>query len=218
MRALSGTLEAAQKTPAPRPHPQVEVYDKVTGVTRHHWERYYTGAEDLKHHAATMPGDGSLIRIRTDAANQLYRQRVTTPGSGSTYSSWTDWGVTAHAVSLCSYGANVVASRIDAAGHLQISISTDSGATWGGWLDVETIAGVAADFRLASCFKDATHFLILYTDGTDLYRKRIELTEAWTSPTGFNDPDGKWFTEANTYDEDTGTKSSNTNSNYTNCS
>jgi len=210
MRTLTDTLTAAQKRPSTRPHPKVEVFDKVAGITRFHWERLYEGAEAEKFHAVTMPGDGSLIRLRTDASNNLYRQRVTGPDEESTYSSWTDWSVEAYAVSLCSYGANVVATRIGTDGHLYLSLSEDNGDTWSDWHDLETIAGTAADFRLASCFKDATNFLILYSDGTDLYRKRLTLSESWTTPTGHNDPDATWNSEANAYDDDTGSRADET--------
>ncbi len=193
MRTLSGTLTAAQKTPAPRPHPKVEVYDKVAGITRHHWERYYTGAEDEKFHAVTVPGDGSLVRLRTDATNNLYWQRVTSPDSGSTYSSWTDWSVEAYAVSLCSYGAKVFAFRIGTDGHLYRSESADNGASWGAWTDMADVSGDAT-FTLASSFKNADRCLVLYGDGAggDIRRSRRtdEVTEDLSAYTEV-DPNGR---------------------------
>ena len=187
MRALSGTLTTAQKAQASRPHPQVQAHDKIAGVTRHHWTRYYTGAEDDYFHAAAMPADGSRIRLRVDESTKtLYRQRVTSPGSGSTYSSWTDWSVDAFAVALASYGVNVWAFRIDATdGHLYRSDSTDSGATWGAWQDMGDVSGDST-FRLAACGKSLTEAIVIYGDGTDVYRRRLsggawEAAAAWSN-------------------------------------
>jgi hypothetical protein len=186
MRTLSATLTAAQKAASSRPHPEVVVYDKLAGVTRHHWTRYYTGAEDDYFHAACMPADGSLVRLRVDASTkELYRQRVESPGPGSDFSTWTDWSVDAYAVALACYGVNVWAFRIDATdGHLYRSDSTDSGDTWGAWQDMGAIAGDST-FRLAACGKSLTEAIVLYSDGTDVYRRRLsggawEAAAAWS--------------------------------------
>jgi len=206
MRTLTDTLTAAQKRPATRPHPHVEVFDKVAGITRFHWERLYEGEEDEKFHASTMPGDGSLIRLRTDASNNLYRQRVTGPDEESTYSSWTDWSVEAYAVSLCSYGAHVAAIRIGTDGHLYSCESADSGASWGSWTDMGDASGDAT-FRLASCFKDADNCLILYSNGTTLYSIMLgdtlsEMAEDFTTYTEV-DEDGDITVTATKCDVDT---------------
>ncbi len=186
MRTLTGTLTTAQKASAARPHPKVEVYDKLAGVTRHHWSRYYSGAEGDYFHAACMPADGSFVRLRVDSTTkELYRQRVATPGVGSDFSVWTDWSVDAFAVALASYGVNVWAFRIDATdGHLYRSESTDSGASWGAWQDMGNVSGNST-FRLAACAASLTSAIVLYSDGTDVYRRRLsggawEAAAAWT--------------------------------------
>jgi len=154
-----------------------------------------------------MPGDGSLIRLRVDpSTNELYRQRVTSPDENSNYSQWTDWGVTAYAVALCSYSANVHAWRIGTDGILYLSVSTDNGASFGSWQNMGEIGGTA-DFRVGACFKNANEAIVLYWDGTNINRRRYDATATatWVSPTGHNDPDGKWYDEAQTYDDNTGT-------------
>ncbi len=147
----------------------MEVFEKVGGITRLQWTQLYQGSEDDSFHACCMPGDGSLIRMRTDASNNLYRQRVTSPDVGSDFSSWTSWGVTAYAVALCSYGSKVFAFRIGTDGKLYRSESTNYGASWGSWIDMGNISGDAT-FRLAASMKDADHALLLYSNGSTLYR------------------------------------------------
>lgn len=171
MRTLPATLTAAQKSLSSYPHPKVEVFDKVGGITRLTWTRYYTGAEAENFHAAAMPGDGSLIRLRVASTN-LYRQRVTSPGPGSDYSVWTSWGVTAYAVALCAYGAAVFAFRVGLDGHLYRCESSDYGANWGGWTDMGDIGGGSAT-RLAACCKSATAAIVLYSQSNAVYRRRL---------------------------------------------
>ena len=169
MRTMSSTLSAAQKSSSAHPHAKVEVFEKVGGITRLQWTQLYQGSEDDSFHACCIPGDGSLIRMRTDASNNLYRQRVTSPDVGSDFSSWTSWGVTAYAVALCSYGSKIFAFRIGTDGKLYRSESTDYGASWGSWIDMGNISGDAT-FRLAASMKDADHALLLYSNGSTLYR------------------------------------------------
>lgn len=77
MRSLSSTLLSAQRSGSSLPYVKVEIVAKVGGVTRFDWERLYQGGEADFFHAATMPGDGSLIRLRVDPGdNKLYRQKV----------------------------------------------------------------------------------------------------------------------------------------------
>ena len=77
MRNLSATLTAAQKSATRRPYVKIQVLERVGGVTRLPWQRVYTGTEDDHYHAATCPGDGSLVRFVVDPDdNKLYRQKV----------------------------------------------------------------------------------------------------------------------------------------------
>ena len=171
MRSLSGTLTAAQKTPASLPHPKVEILDRVAGITRLNWTRLYTGAEADNFHAVAMPSDGSLIRLRIDSTN-LYRQRVTTPGAGSDFTAWTSWAVTAYTVAICAYGTAVFAFRVGLDGKLYRADSSDSGASWGAWVDMGAITGTAAT-RLACCCKSATLAIVLYSQSNAVYRRRL---------------------------------------------
>jgi len=77
VRNLSSTLLAAQKSATRRPYVKVQVVERVGGITRFNWSTLYEGDEADHFHAATCPGDGSLIRLRVDPAdNKLYRQKA----------------------------------------------------------------------------------------------------------------------------------------------
>ena len=113
MRSISPTLLAAQKSASAEPYLRVVLYDRVGGVRRLAFERFYTGSEAEGYHAAAMPSDGSLIRSRVDGG-RVYYQRVTSPGSGSSYSSWTDLSAVAAAdTALCADGSRVLLFYVD---------------------------------------------------------------------------------------------------------
>ena len=89
MRSLTSTLSAAQKQATATPYVKIEAQNKVAGVVRYDWSRLYDESEDDYFHALTMPGDGSLIRVRISLpadSRKLYRQRVADPGPGSDFS------------------------------------------------------------------------------------------------------------------------------------
>ena len=64
MRDLSSTLLTSQQEVSHIPYIKVEAKNRMADVVRLDWERLYTGSEDDYFHAVTMPGDGSLIRVR----------------------------------------------------------------------------------------------------------------------------------------------------------
>ena len=134
MRSLSSSLLAAQRSASARPYVKVEVLDKRPDVARPILERLYSGAAPDHHHAATMPGDGSLVRARLDSQGQLYVQRVANPGPGSDFSSWTqlDNAWTGANVALISRGAQVFLFFVDPNNvTMMMRRSSNYGATWG---------------------------------------------------------------------------------------
>ena len=64
MRSLSSTLLAAQKEASRVPCVRVLAKNSLAVVVRLKWVRLYTGGETDYFHALTIPGDGSLIRVR----------------------------------------------------------------------------------------------------------------------------------------------------------
>ncbi len=80
MRALTPTLEAAQRSRRRRPHVEAVVRDLERGIARLSWTRHYTGAEPESHHDIAIDGNGRIHRIRVEGTI-LYRQR----SSGSVF-------------------------------------------------------------------------------------------------------------------------------------
>jgi hypothetical protein len=61
MRSLSPELLAAQRSASAVPYLKVTVADRIGGIARPAFERLYSGSEPDGYHAATAPGDGSLL-------------------------------------------------------------------------------------------------------------------------------------------------------------
>ena len=77
MRNLSSALLATQKKATRRPYVKVQVVERIGGITRFNWSSLYEGDEDDHFHAAICSGDGRLVRLRVDPAdNKLYRQKA----------------------------------------------------------------------------------------------------------------------------------------------
>ncbi len=182
MRALSATLLAAQKSASGLPFVQVKVSERVAGVPLLRWTRLYTGSEPDRYHATAMPGDGSLLRLRIDSAGPtLYYQRVTSPGPGSAFGTWTNLGSAADAgVALAANGARVLRFWV-ASGGLSVLVqeSTDNGATFGSSVTAVT-AGAAIGWLAAAVKSDGTAFLIYSVGGTVFVVKRV--SGVWGSP------------------------------------
>jgi hypothetical protein len=146
MRNISDALLEEQKRPVRKPLVKLEVqaygHPAATPAGCIQWEafgwqRFYSGSETKDSHGVTMPGDGSLVRVRKDGAN-LYLSRVASPGPSSTYSSWGSsfGGVTTNAkVAIASLGANVLVASMDTA-NLWRKESSNYGASWGSWVQM----------------------------------------------------------------------------------
>ena len=192
MRQLSPTLLAAQKQAISTPYVRVEASDRHCGVVNLHWERLYAGAEDDYFHALTMPGDGSLIRVRitpTADSRKLYRQRVPSPGPQSDFSQWVYTSqYNAVTVACCSLGAEVSIFWIKSDRKIYQLKSTDYGASWGspqliGYTSTPLISGVAASY------KPNGDIALFFADQATLYvMKRINNSwgdgVAWNKSTG----------------------------------
>ena len=169
MRSLSAELLAAQKARIRRPYLHVTVSDRFAGIRRLRWTQWYAGSEPDNGHAAIVAADGSLIRARFDGTT-LYRSRVTTPGIGSTYSSWTAWTppVTpkANLVAFAKAGSTLWAFIVNNAGQTQVyaATSADDGATWGAFALAFTSSG--AVLQLAAAGKSDGNVVVTTVDNT----------------------------------------------------
>lgn len=170
MRLLPSALLAAQKSATAKPYVKVEVVEKLGAATRLTWDRLYDGGEPDCHHDATVPGDGSLVRIR--GGGGIYRQRVVDPGPGSDFSQWHYWGFTGADVAVCARAAEALAFWVQSSGWLRRRESSTYGESWGDPIQMSYIGGDYASYRVAACFKPNGDALLLYSDGATLYRRR----------------------------------------------
>jgi hypothetical protein len=186
LRTLSTSLLAAQKTGARLPYVKIEIRDRVAGITRLSWQRLYTGSEPDFHHAAAMSSDGSLTRARVDpSANQLYRQRVTNPGQGSDFSSWTAVCSVSNVsgIALASRGSTVLLFYVGTDQQtLCCRESADCGANFGDPTQVTTTgSGVG---WLAAAINPGNTVCLFYSVGGTVYAvKRTNGT--WGSPSAW---------------------------------
>ena len=159
MRTITNALLTAQTAASGRPHVRVEALDMLAGVVRLNTTRRYTGAEEAFHHAAAMPADGSLVRVRMSSSDgALWVQRTADPGPASDFSPWTrlDTAATACNVAACSHDANVLVFFRDPSDPRVVRVreSADSGATWAAPSTAATLASGAVDW-LATSFSSA---------------------------------------------------------------
>jgi hypothetical protein len=192
MRQLSSTLLAVQKQATSVPYAKVEASNKHSGVVNLQWARLYTGSEDDYFHAVTIPGDGSLIRVRitpTADSRKLYRQRVANPSPQSDFSQWVytnQYDVVI--VACCCLGAEVSIFWIKSDRKIYQLKSTDYGVSWGspqllGYTPTTAINGIAASY------KPNGDIALFFADQATLYvMKRISGSwgdkVAWDKSTG----------------------------------
>jgi len=144
MRSLSSTLEAEQKKPSRKPLVKVEVqqfgHPQASSSIQWElfaWEKIFGNSDAQNFHGLAFPSDGSLNRIRL-SGTAIHHQRVTSPGPGSTYTSWnTNFGNTianSH-IAIAAHGAEVMVAARGAA-TLWRRQSSNHGASWSGWVDM----------------------------------------------------------------------------------
>jgi hypothetical protein len=183
MRSLPSALLAAQKSATAVPYVKVEIAGRIGGIRHLDWQRLYSGSEADGYHAATMPGDGSLIRCRVDGGS-LYRQRVTSPAPGSDFADWTFVDSAANAsVALASRAADVLLFYVGTNGRtIYVRESSDYGATFGSATTITTAA--AALGWLAADLKADNTVLLVWSVGSTVYAVKRS-GGSWGSPTAW---------------------------------
>jgi len=204
MRSLTSTLLAAQKEASRTPFVKVEAKNKIAGVVRLDWNRLYTGTEDDYFHALTLPGDGSLIRVRiTPPADnrKLYRQRVTNPGPSSDFSTWTYTNqYNCLVVAAASLGAEVSIFWINSSKQLRRIKSTDYGVNWGN-PELIDYSATTAVYGLAAAYKPNGDLAVFFTDQATLYVKK-HVGGSWQSSVAWDKTTGDLSGVAVVYDAD----------------
>jgi hypothetical protein len=152
MKALSPTLEAAQRSGSAQPAIAAVLSDEQSFVSRFRFQRIYTGSEAAGPAAVVVAGDGSLVRARIDpTTDTLYTQRVISPAPASTFSSWTSQGLVGIGTTcaLACFGSTVYLFFV----HLdtlrvRMKVSTDNGATYSA---ASTVATEASPVTHVAC-------------------------------------------------------------------
>jgi hypothetical protein len=181
LRNLSETLLTAQKEASRTPYVKVEARNKVAGTVKLNWTRLYTGTEDDYFHALTIPGDGSLVRVRITPPSdgrKLYRQRVANPGPESDYSQWTylsQYNVVVTAAA--ALGAEVSIFWIKSDRAIYQLKSTDYGVSWGSPLLID-YAPTTAIYGLAAAYKPNGDIGLFFADQATLYAKQ-RINNSW---------------------------------------
>jgi hypothetical protein len=183
VRPLSATLEAAQKQASSLPYVRAQFADRFSNITRLRFDRHYTGSETDYYGAACIAGDGSLIRARIDpVTNTLYTQRVTTPGPGSTFSSWTSRGTVSSVsgVALAALGATVCLFYVASDQvTLTVRVSSNNGDSFGSPATVATAASAVT--YLAAAIADSGDRVLLWTVGAVVWSSRFA-SSSWGTP------------------------------------
>ncbi|MDD5082339.1 MAG: hypothetical protein PHU08_03095 [Dehalococcoidales bacterium] len=192
MRSLTPTLLTAQKESSRIPCVKVEASNRIAGVVRLDWERLYTGTEDDYFHALTIPGDGSLIRVRITLpsdSRKLYRQRVADPGPESDFSQWTYCNqYDAVIVASCSLGVEVSIFWIKSDRTIYRIKSTDYGVNWGA-PELIDYSPTTAIYGIAAAYKPDGDLALFFADQSTLYVKKCVAGQwqnkaAWDKSTG----------------------------------
>jgi len=190
VRTLSSTLLAAQRSSSSVPSVKVEVSNRIAGVARPLFARHYTGAEVASYHGATMPGNGSLVRVRVESGGgNLYVQRVANPGSQSNFSGWTSLGSVSPGanVALCSQGAQVMIFYVDVEDGASIYYreSNDNGATWNA--PAKAITPVVTSVRwVAAAIKPGGAVALFYASDTAMVYVMKRSGGSWGNPSDWS--------------------------------
>ncbi len=191
---ISGTLSAHQKLPSGRkPVLTVTATSKRAQLDTLRFTRYYTGADNDGPTAVVVANDGALIRARMDsAAGRIYTSRVTTPGSGSTYSSWTalpagfdgSWTAGASIGMAINPTSNEIAlcwTRSSRQG-TYVSLSTDGGATWG--TPTIRIATASSGYGSALAYNAAGNIAVFHVNSANNVLRVRRTAGVWEGTAG----------------------------------
>lgn len=154
---------------------KLEVTNRIAGVVRLDWSGLYSGTEADYMYSVTMPGDGSLIRVRLTPPEEgckLYRQRIAVPYPSSDFSQWEytgQYGVLA--VGCCSQNTEIFLVWIDASRRIMHAKSTDYGITWGIPELIDYTPSTAV-YGLALAYKSDGDLAVFLIDQSDLYVKK----------------------------------------------
>ncbi len=192
MRQLSSTLLAAQKQETAVPYVKIEVKNKIAGAVRRDWTRLYEGSETDCFHALTIPGDGSLVRVRTtlpEDGRKLYCQRVADPDPESDFSQWTytsQYNVMVTAAASVGNEVSIFWTKYNREiGRIK---STNYGASWGS-PEIIDYSPTTAIYGLAAAYKSNGDLAVFFADQSNLYVKK-NISGEWQAKTAWDKTTG----------------------------
>lgn len=204
MRELSSTLLIAQRKSSGIPYVKVEASNKNSGIVRLDWQRLYEGSEDDFYHSLTVPGDGSLLRVRISlpgSGQKLYVQKVSNPGPGSDFSTWTYTGnYGCIAVATISLGSEVLLFWVNTSQELYYLKSTDYGENWNNPMLIDYTPSTSVG-GLAAAYKPEGDIAVFFADQGSLYVKKYTGGN-WQSKTAWDKDTGNLSGVAVCYDSD----------------
>jgi hypothetical protein len=192
MRILSSTLLEAQQKESAVPKIKLLVSNKLGGVNRYDWVRFYNGSEDDYYHGLAIPGDGSLIRVRITPpadSGKLYLQRIINPSLESDYTQWTYTGeYSAVVTAVAALGQEVSVFWIKSNREVRRIKSANYGATWGN-PELIDYSPSSAIYGMAAAYKPNGDLAIFFADQSVLYMKKClggtwQTKAAWDKTTG----------------------------------
>jgi hypothetical protein len=204
MRTLSDTLLSAQKQATHTPYVKLEACNKIAGALKLSFSRLYSGQEDDYFHAVTMPGDGSLVRVRITPlsdSRKLYRQRVANPNPESDFSQWTYTSqYNAVIVAVASLAAEVSIFWIKSDRKIQQIKSTDYGVRWSS-PELIDYSPTTAINGITAAYKPNGDLALFFTDQQTLYVKKHESGQ-WQTKSAWDKTTGNLSGVAAVYDGD----------------
>ncbi|UCC17290.1 MAG: hypothetical protein JSU58_01730, partial [Dehalococcoidales bacterium] len=156
------------------------------------WQRLYEGSEEDYYHSLTVPGDGSLVRVRISLpgnGQKLYLQRVVNPGSGADFSTWTYTGnYGCIAVAAASLGSEVFIFWINTSREVYHIKSNDYGGNWNSPVLIDYTPSTSVG-GLTAAYKPTGDIAIFFADQDCLYVKKRtggnwQSKTAWDKDTG----------------------------------
>ena len=187
MRAITSTLQAAQRAVSSTPYVYARLSDYWGDRYRLRFARHYTGSEPADYAAACGTGDGSLIRAWINAGT-LFTKRVATPGAGSDFAGApVNHGAVyaAGGVAVFARGAAVLLVYGQSAGSGVTALyktSSDNGATWSAAATVTAVG--ASKTAYAGAYATDGEALLVWNEGGTVYRSRWS-GSAWGARTAW---------------------------------
>lgn len=184
MLSVSADLIAAAQSASAQPAVRVRLRNRhVGGAHRLAWTQVYAGSETAGPAATVLTAAGTSITARSDGTT-VYVRRVTAPGAGSAWGSWTalvTGAVSGTPVALATAGRMVAVYYNSAGNTVACRVSRDDGAGWDPAVSGPALGGAISALAAAASIDAAGEFagaaVFAAIAGPDL--RAIAVDRAW---------------------------------------